>query len=178
MYQEFVLSPKATFLLGDLEIPGEGLEEIFKGGWARGSTLSNTFDQLLIPRLTSKTLAALFHQSPAVTFLIAAVEIQFRLPYLRQSLDDPRVPFGHQRAGFPAYQSHAFLNALENMGASIAHDDHDHVYAFIGLAPFLLRHMQVDYSLRVEEAFAGMMVSCVRAHERKVRIASVGLIIC
>ncbi|KAF2428937.1 hypothetical protein EJ08DRAFT_662110 [Tothia fuscella] len=48
------------------------------------------------------------------------------------------------------------------MAASQAQDDHDHVYAFIGLAPFLLKHMRVDYSQSVEKTFAAMMKALVR----------------
>lgn len=48
------------------------------------------------------------------------------------------------------------------MAASQSQDNRDHVYAFIGMAPFLLRHIRVDYSLSVEETFAAMMKALIK----------------
>lgn len=159
VFQEFVLSPQTSFLFGDFEVPGEILVQSFIGGWVRGNPFSDTFKRNL-----SQDMAIRFHNAPIVKFMIAAVTMQNSLPGLRLALEETEetetrpVPRRYG-SSLSNYESITYANALDNRGASSAHDDRDHVYALLGLAPCLLKHMQVDYTLSVEEAFAAMMVS-------------------
>jgi hypothetical protein len=154
VYQEFVLAPQTSFLIGHFELPGAEIERAFEFGWMRNTAFYDTFHHRLN---MSRNRASLFHKAPGLAFLLAAVG--GKLLYTAPKATDMEVPsYPKRRAdGFLNYEVLSYSDMLEKMGSSQARDNRDHVYAFIGLAPFLLNHMKVDYSLSVEEVFAAMM---------------------
>jgi hypothetical protein len=159
VYQEFVLAPQTTFLIGHFELPGDEIERVFRFGWLQSASWFDTFHHRLN---MSKTRATLFHKAPGIEFLIAAV--QSRLLYTAPEKSGTDLPFTSTRHvdGFRNYEVLSYSDMLEKMGGTEARDSRDHVYAFIGLAPCLLNHMRVDYSLSVEETFAAMMKALVK----------------
>lgn len=95
----------------------------------------------------------LFQRAPGLEFLLAVF----------QSLHVGMSAFWDlQRPSFAYYEVLGFTDILSFMASSQAQHDHDHVYAFLGLAPFLLRHMTVDYTLPTEEAFAATAKALIK----------------
>lgn len=87
----------------------------------------------------------LFQRAPGVDFLLTAIK----------SREDGMAPLlKFVRDTFVAYECLGFIDILRGNASSRAEDDRDHGYAFLGFAPFLLRHMTVDYTLSIEETFA------------------------
>jgi hypothetical protein len=165
VYQEFVLARRIIFVIGDFELPGHEIENVFRLGWPRSAAWFDTFEQRL---KINKSRATMFHRAPGLEFLLAAVGSRLLLAgpaknnARRMSNDSPLASKYRQWTTFAAYESLTFADMIETMAASQTQDDRDHVYAFVGLAPFLLRHMRVDYSLSVEKTFAAMMKALVK----------------
>lgn len=159
VYQEFVLSPHSSFLIGDFELPGDEIERVFRYGWLRSAEWFHTLHHRLG---MSKTHAALLHKAPGFEFFLGAIQSR----QLYTAPEDSAAQLGSSANrhidGFPNYESISFADILEKMGGSQASDNRDHVYAFIGLAPCLLKYMTIDYSLTVEECFAAMMKAMIK----------------
>ena len=159
VYQEYVLAPRPIFLIGSFELPGYEIENAFKLDWPRSSTWFKSFHLRLG---INKVHERIFRKAPGLEFLLAAIQSRLLLE------DTPQIPYEGassnegRSTGFTAYAALTYADMLEKMAASNAHDDRDHVYAFIGFALFLLNHMKVDYFLSVEETFAAMMKALVK----------------
>lgn len=100
--------------------------------------------------------------------MTAAVEMQNSMLGPLQAFEEMEETGSAPRrygSGLINYESITYANMLDDMGAACAHDDRDHVYALIGLAPGLLKHMRVDYTLSVEEVFAAMQVGQRQQHD-------------
>jgi len=110
----------------------------------------------------SRIQAALLHKAPGFEFFLGA--IQSRQLYTAPTDAAAKLGSSTNRHidGIPSYESISYADILEKMGAAQASDNRDHVYAFIGLAPCLLKHMRVDYTLSVEESFAAMMKALIK----------------
>ncbi|KAF2434936.1 hypothetical protein EJ08DRAFT_730080 [Tothia fuscella] len=154
VYQEFVLASQTVFLIGDFELSGNEIESAFDLGWLQSAAWLETFGKRL--NINSRR-ASIYRESRGFKFLLAAN--QSRLLFNNFHKSSHNLALGDR---FTAYDVLAFADILERMGASQAQNDRDHVYAFLGLAPCLLRHMKVDYSLTVEETFAAMMKAMVK----------------
>jgi hypothetical protein len=143
VWQEFLLPKKVMFLIGRFEIPLDEISNVFKTGYPWSAAWFETFQRKLNLH-PARTI--LFRKAPGLEFLLAAFQCRV----------DGTVPIvcDTHCSTFVHYGVLHFTDGLRYMSASHAQDDRDHVYAFFGLAPFLLQHITIDYELSVEEAFA------------------------
>jgi hypothetical protein len=65
VYQEFVLAPQTTFLIGHFQLPGNDIERVFKFGWM---PLTSWFDSFHDRLNMSKRRAILLHKAPGPDF--------------------------------------------------------------------------------------------------------------
>lgn len=104
----------------------------------------------------------MFHRAPGLELLLAAAESGDLLAARQEKNDDSFLTSIQPLSRFDAYGCLTFYDMIRMMASSQSQDDRDHIYAFVGFAPFLLRHIRVDYSLSVEETFAAMMKALVK----------------
>lgn len=160
VFQDFVLSNETVFLIGDFEHRGKELEQFFSLGWPRSAAWLERFHHSL---QINRSRATLFDRAPGMEFLRAAFQSRHQLVASINDIVPLNVPVSlRDQKTFTGYISLTFSDMLEAMAASQSRDERDHVYALIGFAPFILRHMTVDYSLSVEEIFAAMMKSLIK----------------
>jgi hypothetical protein len=149
VFQEFLLPKEALFLIRYFELPREEVKNVFGQGY-----LSVAWFEKFKHRLhLDQGRAMLFQRAPGLQFLLSVF----------QSLHVGMSSFlDIQRNSFAYYEVLGFTDILNFMAPSQAQHDHDHAYAFLGLAPFLMRHMTVDYTLPTEEAFAATVKALIK----------------
>ncbi|KXT03365.1 hypothetical protein AC578_3961 [Pseudocercospora eumusae] len=156
VFQEFLLSKETIFLIGDFHLPGDELENVFKAGVPRSSAWWHSFRHTF--RIPTRR-ASNFNSAPGIEFLLTACTSRM-LWGSPQAFGDGKIAetvtrFPHlERHRFQAYEPCTWMDMVSAMAAGQATDPRDHVYAFISLAPFLLRHMGVDYTMSIAETFA------------------------
>ena len=157
VYQEFVLSPSTVFLIDGFGIPGDEILPAFKGGYT-----ATALDKFCSHLNVSKARCTMFRNTPGLNFLVSAT--RSRMEFVVE--DGTEHTFGAKLRshvnGFLHYEVVAYATMLAYMGVTQAKDDRDHVYAFLGLAPCLLKHLKIDYALPVEHSFAAMMKAMVK----------------
>lgn len=154
VYQEFVLSRKCVFLIDSFQLLGVEVERAFKSNWIETAAwYTNLSRQLSV----TTSHGSVYGQSSGCKFLVAAR--RYRLIHSKSSIA-PGAPINSDK--FVAYESSTFTDILDILAANKAHDDRDHVYGFLGLAPNLLKHMEIDYEVSVEQAFAALTKAMIK----------------
>ena len=150
VFQEFLLPKDSLFLIRDFQLTREEIKNVFATGFPRSAAWFETFKRKLH---LDQGRAILFQRAPGLEFLLAVF----------QSLHvGTPPPWDPHRLSFVHYEALGFTDILNFMASSQAKYDHDHVYAFLGLAPFSLRHMTVDYTIPAEEAFAAVTKALIK----------------
>jgi len=149
VFQEFLLPEDSPFVIGNFELPLTEVKNVFEPGYPRSAAW---FESLKAKLHLDQNRAVLFQRAAGFEFLLAV----FQSRHVGTSFRDP------QRTSFSYYESLGFTDILNFMAPSQAKYAHDHVYAFLGLAPFLLRHITVDYTLPIEQAFATTVKALIK----------------
>jgi hypothetical protein len=150
VYQEFVLSSCPVFLIGNVQLFAHDFEKAFTLAWPRSAAW---YDGLIYRLKLDRSQTLMLRRAPGMEFLLTAFESR---GYWSSSVSNCA------RSTFRDYEAITYADMLNCMAGSESQDPRDHVYGFIGLAPFILRHLQVDYSLSIEETFASMMKALVK----------------
>lgn len=150
VYQEFLLAKHVVFLIGNFPLPMEHVRKVFKSGFPRSAAWFESFKNTFH---LDPGRAVLFQRAPGFEFLLGAFQNRDNGPTVMSDLFYTR---------FADYEVMRFVDVLNTMAGSLAQSDHDHVYAFLGLAPFLSQHIHTNYTTPVEIAFTAMAAALVK----------------